>query len=342
MEKDIVVLGIETSCDETSAAIVVNGRVEESNVIYSQIDIHQAYGGVVPEIASRNHVKKIAVIVEEAFQKANRQYGDVDVVAATYGPGLVGSLLVGLSYGKAFAYGLNKPFVGVNHIDAHICANYIGNEEVKPPFITLVASGGHSHLIYVGDYGEYEVLGQTRDDAAGEAFDKIARALGLGYPGGPAIEKAALLGDKSLVRFPRAYLEEDSYDFSFSGLKSAVLNHLNHLKMKEIDYKKEDIAASFQDAVVDVLVQKTVRAAKEHNLKRVCLSGGVACNQMLRSQLQEQCIKEGISLHYPNALLCTDNASMVASAGYFAYKNGKKTSYSVSAKPNLKIDSIEK
>ncbi|HCX64140.1 MAG TPA: tRNA (adenosine(37)-N6)-threonylcarbamoyltransferase complex transferase subunit TsaD [Eubacteriaceae bacterium] len=342
MEKEIVVLGIETSCDETSAAIVVNGRVEESNVIYSQIDIHQAYGGVVPEIASRNHVKKIAVIVEEAFQKANRQYGDVDVVAATYGPGLVGSLLVGLSYGKAFAYGLNKPFVGVNHIDAHICANYIGNEEVTPSFVTLVASGGHSHLIYVEDYGKYEVLGQTRDDAAGEAFDKIARALGLGYPGGPAIEKAALLGDKSLVRFPRAYLEEDSYDFSFSGLKSAVLNHLNHLKMKEIDYKKEDIAASFQDAVVDVLVQKTVRAAKERNLTRVCLSGGVACNQMLRSQLQEKCMKEGISLHYPNALLCTDNASMVASAGYFAYKNGEKTSYSVSAKPNLKIDSIEK
>lgn len=335
--KEILILGIETSCDETAASIVKNGREVLSNIIYSQIDIHQPFGGVVPEVASRNHVKKISSIVDMAFKEANLKYGDIDAVAATYGPGLVGSLLVGLSYGKSFAYAAKKPLIGINHIDGHISANYIGNNEVEPPFVTLVASGGHSHLIYVKDYDCYDVLGQTRDDAAGEAFDKIARTLGLGYPGGPAIDKAAMKGNPDFVQFPRAYLEEDSYDFSFSGLKSAVLNYLNGMKMKNLGYKVEDIAASFQMAVVEVLTEKTIKAAVDFKVERVCLSGGVACNSLLRKMMKDKCQAKGILLDYPQPKLCTDNGAMIASAGYYKYVKGDFAPENLTAMPNLKI-----
>ncbi len=335
--KDVLILGIETSCDETSAAIVKNGREVLSNIIYSQIEIHQPFGGVVPEVASRNHVKKISSIVDMAFKEAGIGYSDIDAVAATYGPGLVGSLLVGLSFGKSFAYAAKKPLVGINHIDGHISANYIGNESVKPPFVTLVASGGHSHLVYVKDYDSYDVLGQTRDDAAGEAFDKIARTLGLGYPGGPAIDKAALEGDPDFVQFPRAYLEDESYDFSFSGLKSAVLNYLNGMKMKNIEYRPEDIAASFQMAVVEVLTEKTIKAALDYKTDRVCLSGGVACNSLLRKMMREKCDAYNIALDYPVPSLCTDNAAMIAGAGYYKYQKGVLAPENLTAKPNLKI-----
>ncbi|NTW70879.1 MAG: tRNA (adenosine(37)-N6)-threonylcarbamoyltransferase complex transferase subunit TsaD [Eubacteriaceae bacterium] len=336
-ENSNFILGIETSCDETSVSIVRNGREVISNIIYSQIAIHQPYGGVVPEIASRNHIKKISAITDQAFLEAGLKYHDVDAVAVTYGPGLIGSLLVGLSFAKSFAYGIGKPLMGVNHIDAHICANYIGNEEVKPPFVTLVASGGHSHLILVEDYNRYKVLGQTRDDAAGEAFDKIARTLGLGYPGGPAIDKIALTGNPEAINFPRSYLEENSYDFSFSGLKSAVLNYLNSMHMKNLEYKVEDVAASFQMAVVEVLASKTVRAAVEYGTDLVCLSGGVACNSLLRKITGELCTKNGIALSYPSLELCTDNGAMVACAGYYKFINKEFSSFDITAKPNLKI-----
>ncbi|MBF7096610.1 tRNA (adenosine(37)-N6)-threonylcarbamoyltransferase complex transferase subunit TsaD [Alkalibacter mobilis] len=335
--KDIVILGIESSCDETSAALVRNGREVLSNIIYSQIDIHQPYGGVVPEIASRNHVKKISSIVDMAFKEAKLNYSDIDGVAVTYGPGLVGSLLVGLSYAKSFAYAAQKPLIGINHIDGHICANYIGNDDVKPPFLTLVASGGHSHLILVKDYDDYTVLGQTRDDAAGEAFDKISRTLGLGYPGGPAIDKAALLGDPHFVEFPRAYLEEDSFDFSFSGLKSAVLNYLNSMKMKGETYRPEDIAASFQMAVVEVLVEKTLSAAEKYSIQNICLSGGVACNSLLRKIMKQRCQEKNYKLSYPEISLCTDNGAMVASAGYYKFVKKDFAPGDLTAKPNLKI-----
>lgn len=337
MDKDIYILGIESSCDETSAAIVKNGREVLSNVIYSQIQIHQPYGGVVPEIASRNHVKKIGLIADQAFKDAGMSYDDIDAVAVTYGPGLIGSLLVGLSFAKAFAFAAGKPLVGVNHIEGHICANYIDNPTLEPPYLTLVVSGGHTHLIQVDGYDSYRVLGQTRDDAAGEAFDKIARTLKLGYPGGPAIDKAALLGDPQAVDFPRAYLEEDSFDFSFSGLKSAVLNHLNGLKMKGIPYKMEDIAASFQMAVVDVLVDKTIAAAKATGLSNVCLSGGVSCNSLLRKKMKDRCLVEELVLHHPAATYCTDNGAMIAGAGYFKYRRGIFAPDSLTANPNLRI-----
>lgn len=337
MNKDVYILGIESSCDETSAAIVMNGRKVLSNVIYSQIEIHQPYGGVVPEIASRNHVKKIGTIVERAFQDAGLTYEDIDAVAVTYGPGLVGSLLVGLSFAKAFSFAAGKPLVGVNHIEGHISANYIDNADLEPPYLTLVVSGGHTHLIQVDDYDSYRILGQTRDDAAGEAFDKIARTLKLGYPGGPAIDQAALLGNPEAVDFPRAYLEEGSFDFSFSGLKSAVLNYLNGLNMKGESYRVEDIAASFQMAVVDVLVDKTVAAAKTTGLANVCLSGGVSCNSLLRKKMRERCQEEGLVLHYPAATYCTDNGAMIAGAGYYKFRQGLVAPEDLTADPNLRI-----
>jgi N6-L-threonylcarbamoyladenine synthase len=337
MKDDVFILGIESSCDETSAAIVKNGRQVLSNVIYSQIHIHQPYGGVVPEIASRNHVKKIGIIVDQAFRDAGMSYDDVDAVAVTYGPGLVGSLLVGLSFAKAFSFAAGKPLIGVNHIEGHISANYIDNPTLEPPYLTLVVSGGHTHLIRVDDYNDYRILGQTRDDAAGEAFDKIARTLKLGYPGGPAIDQAALLGDPAAIDFPRAYLEEDSFDFSFSGLKSAVLNHLNGLKMKGETFKVEDVAASFQQAVVDVLVNKTVAAAKASGLSTLCLSGGVSCNSQLRKLMKARCEIEGLTLHYPKATYCTDNGAMIAGAGYFKFQRGDFAPEGLTADPNLKL-----
>lgn len=338
MEKNnIIILGIETSCDETSASVVKNGREALSNIIYSQIPIHQEYGGVVPEVASRNHIKQIDTVVDKALTAAGVEFDELDGIAVTAGPGLIGSLLVGLSYGKAVAYSVGKKLLAVNHIDGHISANYINNPDLEPPFITLVASGGHTNIIHVKDYGEYEILGQTRDDAAGEAFDKISRSLGLGYPGGPAIDKAAKQGDNDYVVFPRAYLEEDSYDFSFSGLKSSVLNYINSCKMKGITVNVENVAASFQESVVEVLVNKTVRASLTTNIKKICLSGGVARNSRLREKIQEQSRKHDIRLYFPEPELCSDNGAMIAAAGYFKYIKGDYVSLDVNASANWKV-----
>lgn len=338
-KKDIIILAIESSCDETSVAILKNGRTVLSNQIYSQIDIHKKFGGVVPEIASRNHLEKISYIIEEALQESNTRYEDLDAIAVTYGPGLVGALLVGLSTAKAMAYGLHIPLIGVHHIDGHISANYIEDPALEPPFVTLVASGGHSHLVYVGDYGKYEILGRTRDDAAGEAFDKIARALQLGYPGGPLIDKRAKTGNSLAIDFPRAYLEEDSYDFSFSGLKSSVLNYLNSCRMKGKEIIVEDVAASFQQAVVEVLSNKTIKAAMDKKVDKVYLAGGVASNSALRAQMKELAEKNGLRLGYPAPILCTDNAAMIGTAAYYQYLKGDVSDLHLNAIPNLKLPS---
>lgn len=335
--KDIITIGIESSCDETSAAIIKNGREILSNVISSQIDIHKKFGGVVPEVASRKHVEVISNVIREAVEEAKIELKDIDVVASTYGPGLVGALLVGLSTAKGLALSLGKPFVGVNHIEGHICANYLAHSDLEPPFTCLVVSGGHTHLVYVKGYGEYEILGKTRDDAAGEAYDKVARAIGLGYPGGPLIDNLAKEGNKFAIDFPRVYLEEDSLDFSFSGLKSAVLNYLNKMKMQQVDIIKEDVAASFQQAVVEVLVNKAVKATKVQKTSTLCLAGGVASNSALRSELEKRCSKEGIRFLYPPHVLCTDNAAMIACAGYFEYIEGRVSKLSINAVPSLKI-----
>ena len=337
MEKDIIILAIETSCDETSAAIIKNGKYVLSNIISSQIDLHKKFGGVVPEIASRKHIEKIDPVISEALDEANMTFKDIDAVAVTYGPGLVGALLVGLAEAKAIAFAAGKPLIGVHHIEGHISANYIENPEFKPPFISLVVSGGHTHLVHVKDYGVYEILGKTRDDAAGEAFDKVARAIGLGYPGGPKIDKLSKEGDKSSIDFPRSYLEEGSYDFSFSGLKSAVLNYINQCKMKEQEINQADIAASFQNAVVEVLVNKTVKAAKELGLEKIALAGGVAANSTLREEMKNACEKEGIFLQYPSLVYCTDNAAMIGAAGYYEYIKGVRHNMDLNAVPNLKL-----
>lgn len=335
--EDIITLGIESSCDETSASIVKNGREVLSNIISSQIDIHKKFGGVVPEVASRKHVEAISNVIEEAITEAGIEYKDIDLIASTYGPGLVGALLVGLSTAKAMALSMRKPFIGVNHIEGHISANYIEHKDLEPPFVTLVVSGGHTHLVYVKDYGEYEILGRTRDDAAGEAYDKIARALELGYPGGPKIDKLAKEGDASSIDFPRAYLEEGSFDFSFSGLKSAVLNHINKMKMQDKSINKADIAASFQQSVVDVLSDKAIKAAKTLNSEILCIAGGVAANTHLREVLEEKCKKNNINFYYPSNILCTDNAAMIASSGYYDYINGHRSKLNLNAIPSLKI-----
>ena len=284
--KDIITLAVESSCDETSVAVLKNGREVLSNIINTQVDLHKKFGGVVPEVASRKHIENIDVVLQEALDKANIALNDIDHIAVTYGPGLVGALLVGLSHAKALAFTLNKPLVGVNHIEGHVSANYIEHKDLKPPFITLIVSGGHTHLVEVKDYGEYEILGRTRDDASGEAFDKIARAMGLGYPGGPIVDRLAKEGNKNAIDFPRAYLDE-GYDFSFSGLKSAVLNYLNAKKMKNEEIVVEDVCASFQEAVVEVLSQKVIKAAKEKGYNTITLAGGVACNSALRDKLSE-------------------------------------------------------
>lgn len=335
--KDILIFAIESSCDETAASVVLNGREVLSNAIASQIEIHKKFGGVVPEVASRKHVEVVSSVIAEAEKQAGIKLKDVDAVAATYGPGLVGALLVGLSAGKGLALSLNKPFIGVNHIEGHLSANYIANKDLNPPFTCLVVSGGHTHLIYVKDFGEYEILGRTRDDAAGEAFDKISRAIGLGYPGGPLIDKLAKEGNPEAIKFPRAYLEEGSFDFSFSGLKSAVLNYLNKMKMKGEEVNKADVAASFQAAVIDVLVDKSVMAAKKMGTGKLCMAGGVASNSALRKTMAERCQKEDIEFLYPPPILCTDNAAMIGSAAYFEFIKGRKYSLSLNAMPNLKI-----
>lgn len=336
-ETNIKVLAIESSCDETAAAVVENGRTILSNVIFSQIDLHKVYGGVVPEIASRKHIEKINQVVEEALEKAKVTLDEIDVIAVTYGPGLVGALLVGVSFAKSIAFAAQKPLVGVHHIEGHISANYIENLELEPPFLCLVASGGHSHLVLVKDYGVYEIIGRTRDDAAGEAFDKVARAIGLGYPGGPQIDKLAKNGDKNAIIFPRAVIEGAPYDFSFSGLKSSVLNYLNQCEMKGIEVNKADVAASFQQAVIDVLVDHTVKAAKELGVGTVALAGGVASNSSLRLEMEQRCKQENLLFCHPSPVFCTDNAAMIGVAGYYEYKNGVRHSWDLNAVPNLKI-----
>lgn len=336
-QKDTLVLAIETSCDETAAAVVKNGRFIMSNIVSTQIELHKKYGGVVPEIASRMHIQNINPVIQEALDTAKVTLDDIDVIGVTYGPGLVGALLVGVVEAKALAFVKQKPLVGVHHIEGHISANYIEDPDLKPPFICLIVSGGHSHLVHVKDYGEYEILGKTRDDAAGEAFDKVARAIGLGYPGGPKIDKLAKEGNSHAIEFPRAFMNEDTYDFSFSGLKSAVLNYLNQCKMKDIEINKADVAASFQAAVVDVLVEKTMQLTKQTGVNTVALAGGVAANQGLRTAMEKACENRGITLKYPSIHLCTDNAAMIGSATYFDYVKGIRHSWDLNAVPGLKL-----
>ena len=313
------ILSIESSCDETAAAIVVDGREVKSNIIYSQIELHKLYGGVVPEIASRKHVEKVNQVIRAAIEEAHVTWDDIDAVAVTYGPGLVGALLVGVSAAKAVAYAKKKPLVGVHHIEGHIAANYIEHPDLEPPFMCMVASGGHSHLVYVKDYTTFEIVGRTRDDAAGEAFDKVARAIGLGYPGGPKIDKLAKEGNKEAIHFPRAFMEDAPYDFSFSGLKSAVLNYLNGCEMKHQEINRADVAASFQQAVVDVLTDNSVRAAKAYGCKKLALAGGVASNSSLRENMQRVASEQGLQFYYPSPIFCTDNAAMIGVAGYHNY-----------------------
>ncbi|MCC8152287.1 MAG: tRNA (adenosine(37)-N6)-threonylcarbamoyltransferase complex transferase subunit TsaD [Lachnospiraceae bacterium] len=336
-EKEIKILAIETSCDETAAAVVKNGREVLSNVISSQIALHTLYGGVVPEIASRKHIEKINPVIEEALKQADVTLDDITAIAVTYGPGLVGALLVGVAEAKAIAYARKLPLVGVHHIEGHISANYIENKELEPPFLCLVVSGGHTHLVNVVGYGWYEILGKTRDDAAGEAFDKVARAIGLGYPGGPKIEKAAREGNADAVFFPRAKVGDSPYDFSFSGVKSAVLNYINSCKMKEIPIVQADIAASFQKAVVEVLISHAISAAKETGAKKLAIAGGVSSNGVLREGMREACRENGIEFYHPSPLLCTDNAAMIGAAGYYEYLAGTRHGWDLNAIPNLKL-----
>lgn len=337
MEKDIYILAIESSCDETAAAVIKNGRQVCSNVIFSQIELHKLYGGVVPEIASRKHIEKVNQVIRQALEEASMQLQDIDAIAVTYGPGLVGALLVGVAEAKAIAYAAHKPLVGVHHIEGHIAANYIENLDLEPPFLCLVVSGGHTHLVKVVDYDRFEILGKTRDDAAGEAFDKVARAIGLGYPGGPKIDALAKEGDRNAIAFPRAKVDGNEYDFSFSGLKSSVLNYLNQCEMKQIEVNRADVAASFQYAVIDVLTTHTIHAAKQLGIDKLAIAGGVASNSSLRQNLQEACEREGIRFYHPSPIFCTDNAAMIGVAGYYAYCNGVRHGLDLNAVPNLKI-----
>ena len=334
---DIYILAIESSCDETAAAVVKNGRTILSNVIFSQIDLHTLYGGVVPEIASRKHIEKINQVIEQALKDANMELSQMDAIGVTYGPGLVGALLVGVAEAKAISYATNIPLVGVHHIEGHVSANYIEHEELEPPFLCLIVSGGHTHLVMVKEYGVYEIIGRTHDDAAGEAYDKVARAIGLGYPGGPKIDKLSKEGNPKAIAFPRANVEGSPYDFSFSGLKSAVLNYLNQAQMKGEEINRADVAASFQAAVVDVLVDKTLQAAKEYHIDKIALAGGVASNSALREGMKIACKKEKKELFYPSPIYCTDNAAMIGVAAYYEYKKGVRHGLDLNAVPYLKI-----
>lgn len=339
--KDVLILAIESSCDETAAAVVKNGREVLSNVISSQIALHTLYGGVVPEIASRKHIEKINQVIEEALKEALKEaevtLDDIDAIGVTYGPGLVGALLVGVAEAKAIAYAAGKPLVGVHHIEGHIAANFIEHKELEPPFFSLVVSGGHTHLVRVKDYGKFDIIGRTRDDAAGEAFDKVARAIGLGYPGGPKIDKVARKGNPDAISFPRANIEDAPYDFSFSGLKSAVLNYINGCKMKGEEYNQADIAASFQKAVTDVLVAKAMHAVEEYKVDKFAIAGGVASNSALRAAMKEACEDRGVKFYYPSPIFCTDNAAMIGVAAYYEYMNGTRSGWDLNAVPNLKL-----
>lgn len=331
MEKDIIVLAIESSCDETAVAIVKNGREVLANVISTQIDIHKKYGGVVPEIASRNHIDNITYVIEEALEKANKILEEIDVIACTYGPGLVGALLVGMSTAKAMAYALKKPFLGVHHIEGHIAANYITHKDLKPPYLCLVVSGGHSHLVHVKDYTSFEILGKTRDDAVGEAFDKVSRTIGLEYPGGPKIDKLAKEGTPRYA-LPRTYFE--NLDFSFSGIKTAVIN-LVHKEKENINVP--DLCASFEEAITDVLLNNVMTAANQIGTKKIALAGGVSANSYLRNRLDELGKKHNLEIYYPEMVLCTDNAAMIGAAAYFDYIAGKSSNWDLNAVPNLRL-----
>ena len=337
MKQDVTILAIESSCDETAAAVVKNGREVLSNVISSQIELHKLFGGVVPEIASRKHIEKINQVIDEALETANVTIEDIDAIAVTYGPGLVGALLVGVAQAKALAFAADKPLVGVHHIEGHISANYIEHKELEPPFLCLVASGGHSHLVMVKDYGCYEIIGRTRDDAAGEAFDKVARAIGLGYPGGPKIDKLAKEGNPHAIVFPRAKIADSPDDFSFSGLKSAVLNYLNQCEMKGMEVNRADVAASFQEAVIDVLTTHSIEAAKRNGITKFAIAGGVASNSSLRGRMEQACKANGIEFYHPSPIYCTDNAAMIGAAGYYDYLRGIRDGWDLNAIPNLKI-----
>ena len=336
-EKDTLILAIVSSCDDTAASVVKNGRCVLSNIISSQIAIHTLYGGVVPEIASRKHIEKINQVVEAALKEADVTLDDIDAIGVTYGPGLVGALLVGVAEAKAIAYAKKKPLVGVHHIEGHVSANYIEHPDLEPPFLCEIISGGHTHLVIVKDYGSFEILGRTRDDAAGEAFDKVARAIGLGYPGGPKIDKLAKEGNPHAIDFPRAHMEDAPYDFSFSGVKSAVLNHLNKCRMTGEPIVEADIAASFQQAVVDVLVDNAIRAAKDYHMDRLAIAGGVASNGALRAAMEAACEKEGIRFYRPSPIFCTDNAAMIGVAAYYEYQKGTRHGWDLNAVPNLKL-----
>ena len=331
------ILAIETSCDETAAAVVYNGREVKSNVISSQIDLHKLYGGVVPEIASRKHIEKMNFVTQEALSEANITLDEIDGIGVTYGPGLVGALLVGVATAKAIAFAKELPLIGVNHIEGHICANYIEYPELKPPFATLIVSGGHTHLVMVEDYGVYRVLGQTRDDAAGEAYDKVARTIGLGYPGGPKIDKLAKEGNPAAILFPKGKVADAPLDFSFSGLKSAVLNYVNECKMKGIAYNPADVAASFQKAVVEVLVEHSMMAIKELKTDKFAISGGVAANSSLREKMAKACRENGVKFYCPSLAMCTDNAAMIGAAAYYEFQRGRRSDWKLNAIPNLKL-----
>ena len=335
-EKAINILGIESSCDETAAAVIRNGREVLSNVVSTQILVHRKFGGVVPEIASRKHIEHVMPVIHKALTDAKMTLQDVDAIAVTYGPGLVGALLVGLSAAKGLALGSGKPLIGVNHLEGHVFANFLADPDLKPPFLALVVSGGHTSLLVVEDYNTFRLLGQTRDDAAGEAFDKIARFMGLPYPGGPEIERLAKNGDPAAVDFPRPLLP-GCYDFSFSGVKSAVLNYLNGAKMKGEEVNRADIAASFQKAVVDVLVEHTMQAAADFGMKKVAIAGGVASNGALRTAMEKACTERGYKFYRPSPIFCTDNAAMIGVAAYYEYIRGTRHSWDLNAVPNLKL-----
>ena len=335
--EDVLILAIETSCDETAAAVVKNGREVFSNIISSQIALHTLYGGVVPEIASRKHIEKINQVIEQALKEAQVTLDDLDAIGVTYGPGLVGALLVGVAEAKAISYAKNLPLVGVHHIEGHISANYIENRDLEPPFACLVVSGGHTHLVSVEDYGVYRILGRTRDDAAGEAFDKVARAIGLGYPGGPKIDRVAREGNPEAISFPRARIADAEYDFSFSGLKSAVLNYINGCRMKGQEISVPDVAASFQKAVTDVLVEHSMHAVEEFGFRKLAIAGGVASNSALRSAMETACGERGVKFYSPSPILCTDNAAMIGAAAYYEYQKGFRSDLSLNAVPNLKL-----
>ena len=336
-DKDVVILAIETSCDETAAAVIKNGRTVLSNIISSQIALHTLYGGVVPEIASRKHMEQINQVIEMALSEAKLTLDDITAIGVTYGPGLVGALLVGVAEAKAISFAKDIPLVGVHHIEGHISANYIENPDLEPPIMALVVSGGHTHLVLVKEYGEYEIIGRTRDDAAGEAFDKVARAVGLGYPGGPKIDKLAKEGNPHAIEFPRAQVDGSPYDFSFSGIKSSVLNYINTCEMKNIVIDKADLVASFQNAVIDALVSRAISATKEFGIGKLAIAGGVASNSALRKTIKEQCELNEIQLFSPSPIFCTDNAAMIGVAAYYEYMNGTRHGLDLNAIPNLKL-----